>query len=233
MSTFPSITYWRDYLFSTVYSCLLCHRFIDHKHTGLFLYFLSCYIDLYFWFCASTILCGCVWDFSSFILLSQDCFSYLGSSVLPYCVSIAAAVLPYRRQQWQPTPVLLPRNSHGPNSLVRVFESMGSRRIWHDWEISLSLFTFLHWRRHANPLQCSWLENLRDRGAWWAAIYGVSQSWTWLKQLSSSSSSSSASIQFKYFSFQFYGKWYWKFDRDCFASIDYLRQHGYFNDINS
>ena len=36
------------------------------------------------------------------------------------------------------------------------------------------------------PHQGSWLENPRDGGAWWAAIYGVAQSWTWLKQLSSS-----------------------------------------------
>ena len=40
-----------------------------------------------------------------------------------------------------------------------------------------------------NPLQCSRLENPRDRGAWWAAIYGVAQSRTRLKRLSSSSSS--------------------------------------------
>ena len=32
-----------------------------------------------------------------------------------------------------------------------------------------------------NPLQCSCLENPRDRGAWWAAVYGVAQSWTRLK----------------------------------------------------
>ena len=38
-----------------------------------------------------------------------------------------------------------------------------------------------------NPLQYSGLENPRDRGAWWAAIYGVTQSRTWLKRLSSSS----------------------------------------------
>ena len=37
-------------------------------------------------------------------------------------------------------------------------------------------------------LQCSCLENPRDGGAWWAAIYGVTQSWTQLKWLSSSSS---------------------------------------------
>ena len=40
-----------------------------------------------------------------------------------------------------------------------------------------------------NPLQCSCLENPRDGGAWWAAIYGVAQSRTQLKRLSSSSSS--------------------------------------------
>ena len=42
---------------------------------------------------------------------------------------------------------------------------------------------------NGNPLQCSCLENLRDGGAWWAAIYGVAQSRTRLKRLSSSSSS--------------------------------------------
>ena len=44
---------------------------------------------------------------------------------------------------------------------------------------------------NGNPLQCSCLENLRDSGAWWAAVYGVTQSRTRLKRLSSSSSSSS------------------------------------------
>ena len=39
-----------------------------------------------------------------------------------------------------------------------------------------------------NPLQCSCLENPRDRGAWWAAVYGVAQSRTRQKRLSSSSS---------------------------------------------
>ena len=44
---------------------------------------------------------------------------------------------------------------------------------------------------NGNPLQCSCLENPRDGGAWWAAIYGVARSRTQLKRLSSSSSSSS------------------------------------------
>ena len=43
---------------------------------------------------------------------------------------------------------------------------------------------------NGNPLQCSCLENPRDGGAWWAAFYGVTQSRTQLKRLSSSSSSS-------------------------------------------
>jgi len=42
---------------------------------------------------------------------------------------------------------------------------------------------------NGNPLQCSCLENPRDREAWWAAINGVTQSWTQMKQLSSRSSS--------------------------------------------
>ena len=41
---------------------------------------------------------------------------------------------------------------------------------------------------NGNPLQCSCLENPMDGGAWWAAVYGITQSWTRLKWLSSSSS---------------------------------------------
>ena len=44
---------------------------------------------------------------------------------------------------------------------------------------------------NGNPLQCSCLENPRDGGGWWAAVYGVAQSRICLKGLSSSSSSSS------------------------------------------
>ena len=71
-------------------------------------------------------------------------------------------------------------------------QSLGSWRVGHVWVTSLSFFTYMHWRRKGNPLQCSCLENPRDSGAWWAAIYGVEQSWTRLKRLSSSSSSSSS-----------------------------------------
>ena len=48
----------------------------------------------------------------------------------------------------------------------------------------------INWFRegNGNPFQCSCLENPRDGGAWWAAVFGVAQSWTRLKRLSSSSS---------------------------------------------
>jgi len=52
------------------------------------------------------------------------------------------------------------------------------------WAISLSCIG----EGNGTPLQCSCLENPRDGGAWWAAVYGVAQSWTRLKRLSSSSS---------------------------------------------
>ena len=52
------------------------------------------------------------------------------------------------------------------------------------------LFRWIHGEGNGNPLQCSCLENPRDGGAWWAAVYGVAQSRPRLKRLSSSSSSS-------------------------------------------
>ena len=66
---------------------------------------------------------------------------------------------------------------------------MGSLGVGHDWTTSLWLFTFMHWRKKMATLQCSCLENPRDEGAWWADVYGVAQSRTRLKGLSSSSSS--------------------------------------------
>ena len=72
-------------------------------------------------------------------------------------------------------------------------QSMGSLGVGHDWATSLSLFTLMHWRRKWQPTPVSCLENPRDGGAWWAAVYGVTQGRTRLKRLSSSSSSSSSS----------------------------------------
>ena len=68
-------------------------------------------------------------------------------------------------------------------------QSMGSLRVRHDWATSLSLFTFMHWRRKWQPTPVFLPGESGDRGAWWAAVYGVAQSRTRLKRLSSSSSS--------------------------------------------
>ena len=62
-------------------------------------------------------------------------------------------------------------------------QSMVSLGLGHDWAISLSCIG----EGNGNSLQCSCLENPRDGRAWWATIYGVAQSQTWLKRLSSSS----------------------------------------------
>ena len=86
---------------------------------------------------------------------------------------------------WHPTPVLLPGKSHGRRSLVGC-SPWGSLRVGHGWVTSFS-FSFIG-EGNGNPLQCSCLENPRDGGARWAAVYGVAQSRTWLKWLSSSSS---------------------------------------------
>ena len=67
-------------------------------------------------------------------------------------------------------------------------QSMGSLRVRHDWATSLSLFTFMHWRRKWQPTPVFLPGESQGRGAWWAAVYGVTQSRTRLKRLTSSSS---------------------------------------------
>ena len=104
--------------------------------------------------------------------------------------SIRTSVLCWIRRQWQPTPVLLPGKSHGQRSLVGCSP-------WGHWESDTTECLHFHFslscigEGNGNPLQCSCLENPRDGGAWWAVVYGVAQSQTRLKRLSSSSSSSS------------------------------------------
>ena len=89
------------------------------------------------------------------------------------------------RRQWHPSPVLLPGKSHGWRSLVGCSP-------WGLWESDMIERLQFHFslscigEGNGNPLQCSCLENPRDRGAWWAAIHGVAQSRTRLKWLSSS-----------------------------------------------
>ena len=83
-----------------------------------------------------------------------------------------------------PHSVLLPGKSHGRRSLVGyrpwgLEESDTTERL--HFHFSLSCIG----EGSGNSLQSSCLENPRDGGAWWAAIYGVTQNWTWLKLLSS------------------------------------------------
>ena len=85
------------------------------------------------------------------------------------------------RRQWHPTPVLLPEKSHGWRNLVGcspwgLQESDTTERL--HFHFSLSCIG----EGNGNPLQCSCLENPRDGRAWWAAMSGVAQSRTRLKQ---------------------------------------------------
>ena len=88
------------------------------------------------------------------------------------------------RRRWHPTPVLLPGKSHGRRSLegCSPWDRWGSDTT--EWFPVYFLLSCIG-EGNGNPLQCSCLENPRDGGAWWAAIYGVTQSQTQLKWLSS------------------------------------------------
>ena len=103
-----------------------------------------------------------------------------------YVPQLLLYLLLYLWRFWHPTP-LLPGKSHGRRSLAGCgpWGHWGSDTTeWLHFHFSLSCIG----EGNGNPLQCSCLENPRDRGAWWAAIYGVAKSRTRLKWLSSSSS---------------------------------------------
>ena len=82
LSSFPSTTYWRDCLFSIVYSCLLCWRSIDHD------------MGIYFWALYSFplayvlvfMLVSCCFSYYSFIVYfpAKDCWGYSWSFVVLY-----------------------------------------------------------------------------------------------------------------------------------------------------
>ena len=132
----------------------------------------------------------CAFLIPAFHLLPFPFFLLFSVTLIPNCKSLRG------RRQWQPTPVLLPGESHGQKSLVGCSpwgceESDTTERL--HFHFSLSCIG----EGNGNPLQCSCQENPRDGGAWWAAIYGVAQSRTRLTRLSSSSSSSSKSLRDK------------------------------------
>ena len=109
-------------------------------------------------------------------------FDYFAGSIT-WFLSIKCSV--NRRRWWHPTPVLLPGKSHGQRSLVG-----GSP--WGSEELDMTEQLHFHFslscigEENGNPLQYSCLKNPRDGRAWWAAVYGVAQNRTRLKQLSSS-----------------------------------------------
>ena len=103
--------------------------------------------------------------------LSSLCCAFLFFLVLGYLGLVT------QRRQWQPTPVLLPGKTHGRRSLVGCspggLEESDTTE-WLHFHFSLSCIG----EGNGNPLQCSCLENPRDGGAWWPAVYGVAQSRT-------------------------------------------------------
>ena len=159
--------------------------------------------------------CHLIFDYSGFSAstpfhwrFKQNNFFLVGvGGSRPVCCKMFSSVpglLPFdtrsstsRRRQWQPAPVStlawkIPWTEE-PGRL----QSMESLRVGQEnflyWATSVSVFTFMRWRRKWQPLQCSCLENPRDGGAWWAAVYGVAQGQTQLRQLSSSSSTTTPS----------------------------------------
>ena len=98
-------------------------------------------------------------------------------SALAHLLSLEKAVAPHSST--------LAWTIHGWRSLVGCSP-------WGHWELDATERLPFHFslscigEGNGNPLQCSCLENPRDRGAWWAAMYGVAQSRTWLKWPSSS-----------------------------------------------
>ena len=79
------------------------------------------------------------------------------------------------RRQWQPTPILLPRKSQGQRSLVG-YSPWGREELDTTERLPFHFSLSCIGEGNGNPLQCSCLENPRDGGAWWAAVYGVAES---------------------------------------------------------
>ena len=127
-----------------------------------------------------------------------------------WATSLSLSAFMHCRRKWQPTPVFLPGESQGCRSLVGCC-LWGSHRVGHNWcdlaAVAAALHIYIYklylsiiyiyklWINIHKYLRRQWqptpvfLENPRDRGACWAAVYGFAQSQTRLMQLSSSSSS--------------------------------------------
>ena len=101
-------------------------------------------------------------------------------------ICLEAVAIQVWRRQWHPTPVLLPGKSHGWKSLVG-YSPWGRKESDTTEQLHFHFSLSCTGEGNGNPLQCSCLENPRDWGALWAAVYRVAQSRTRLKWLSSSS----------------------------------------------
>ena len=146
----------------------------------LFLSLLFCSIDLCISFSAHITLS---WLLCHLISLSRD---RVEKAMAPHSSTLAWTI------PWMEEPGRL--------------QSMKSRTRLSDFHFHFSLLC--SGEGNGNPLQCSCLENPRDRGAWWAAVYGVAESRTQLKRLSSSSRDRVLSATSSFF--------FW---HDCFSSF--------------
>ena len=104
-----------------------------------------------------------------------------------WATSVSLFTCMHWRRKWQPTPVLLPGKSHGRRSLVGC-SPWGREESDTTEQLRFNFSLACIGEGNGNPLQCSCIENPRDREAWWPAIYGVTQSRPQLKRLSCSSS---------------------------------------------
>ena len=136
----------------------------------------------------------CKWNHTCIYLCPAYLVWHNTWKVHPHCPKwpdfyfLGLSNMPLQRRQWHPTPVLLPGKPHGWRSLVGCSpwgcKESGATE-WLHFHFSLSCIG----EGNGNPLQYSCLENPRDWGVWWAAVYGIAQRLKWFSISSSSSSS--------------------------------------------
>ena len=111
-----------------------------------------------------------------------------GTEQYIFCIwlfSLSKMYLSFAHFVCQPTPVLLPGKSHGQRSLEG-YSPWGHKESDMTEQLHFHFSLSCIGEGNGNALQCSCLENPRDGGAWWAAVYGAAQSRTRLKRFSSS-----------------------------------------------
>ena len=118
------------------------------------------------------------------MLLRSSVFLLIFCLLVCLLLNVGVLILSRETEQWHPTPVLLPGKSHGGR------RTLVGCSPWGHEELATTEWLHFHFSHscigdgNGNLLQCFCLENPRDEGAWWAAVYGVTQSRTRLKWLS-------------------------------------------------